>query len=329
MNKVFLFSTLLLFTVSCTTVQQTTEQPVPASYQSALTWPAWYDYSATDTVTILSYNLEHFVDDYDNPYIDHPRENNPEGMEERRQLLAELLRNVDADILVFQEFESKSYMMALLEEYVPELGYMVYGGSESPDWYMNVVVASRIPLGIFYSYSTANTPIVGLSDADGTPSSQTFTNNRMWSVDVMVSPDYEFTLTGVHLKAGRGERNENWRHGQMELLRRHYEQMLFLNPERNILAVGDFNATPDSWELARFLGEGTGVEFIDPLAGTEIYSHSTSNPRWRIDHILPNIFMLPEIVEGSIQMASPLTDEEMIKLSDHYPMVVKIIPTDR
>lgn len=299
------------------------------SYLNTMEKPNWYNDSEVDTLKILSWNVEHFVDDFDNPYIDNNREDNPpENMEERREMFAEVLRIANADIVVLQEFESDSYAKQLAENYFPELGYQVFAGHESPDWYMNVVVMSRIPLGIFHSYATASTPIAGEVDDDGNPASQAFTNNRMWTVDVLVNPEYNFALSGVHLKAGRGERNENWRIGQMDLLRSHYATILASQPQRNILAVGDFNSTPDSRELLHFLGEGSDVEFIDPLAGTDTYSHPADSAFWRIDHILPNTNISNEIVPGSVEVNYYFSPDSMASIADHLPITIEIIPSD-
>lgn len=322
---------LSLFTLILLTGCANNENNSPSSdsYSNALADPLWYNSNDYDTVKVLSWNAEHFIDSHDNPYVDNNRENNPpENMDERRELFAEIIKKANADIVVLQEFESDSYAQQLAEQYFPELGYQIFAAHESNDWYMNVVVMSRIPLGLFHSYSTSNTPIVGQTDDEGNPASQSFINNRMWTADVLVNPTYSFALTGVHLKAGRGDRNENWRLGQINLLRAHYKQLLELDPNKNILAVGDFNSTPDSDEFKTFLGAGSKVEFIDPLAGTNIFSHPADSAFWRIDHILPNNNMQPEIVDDTVLVNYFFSPDSMEIAADHLPMSVQIIAKD-
>ena len=53
-----------------------------------------------------------------------------------------------------------------------------------------------------------------------------------------------FLLTGVHLKAGRGERNMAMRKGQINLLVTPFNWILHENPEENMMVAGDLNATP-------------------------------------------------------------------------------------
>lgn len=320
-----LFIILLFLIAGC---QADSSNPENNTTQSQLIWPEWY--APEDTVRVLSWNVEHFVDDFDNPYIDNRRENEPPSdMQERREQLAKVLKLADADIVVFQEFESSSYAQLLAEEFFPELGYQVFSGLESDDWYMNVVILSRIPLGTFYSYATSNVPIIGQQNDDGSPASQTFINNRMWSVDVLVNDNYDFNLTGVHLKAGRGERNEYWRLGMINLLRNQLSKFVELDHDQNLLVVGDFNATPESPEFQSFLGDSTDLRFIDPLAGTGIFTHPADSLFWRIDHIIPNEFMMPEIIPNSVQVFTPFSPDSMNFIADHLPMIVDIVASEQ
>jgi len=326
----YIFSIALLFTTFTACQLKGGNQTFTDTFPNHTFTPHWYDPADFDTVTILSWNVEHFVDDIDNTYIDNPREDNsPANMEERRQLLADALKAIDADIVVFQEFESDSYAERLAEQYFPELGYREFTALESPDWYMNVVLMSRIPLGVFYGYSEVHTPVIGQTDDEGNLEYQNFVNNRLWSVEVLVNEKYDFILTGVHMKAGRGDRNEQWRMGQVNMLRAQFQRFLHLDPDQNLLLAGDMNATPGSEEFKTFLGTGTQVEFIDPLAGTGVFSHPADSAFWRIDHILPNSQMIKEIIPGSVQVLYPFSKDTMAAIADHLPLIAKFITKEQ
>jgi len=323
---------MIIVTTACN--QSETETLTAQNYSESIATPDWYNASSFDTVKVLSWNVEHFVDDFDNPYIQNRRENEPsEELKKRRTLLAEAIKRADADIVILQEIESQSFVQQFAETYLSEMGYQAFVAAESPDWYMNVVAMSRIPLGMTYSYANAHTSYQEESDDDSTKMEekiQNFTNNRMWSVDVLVNPEYSFTLTAVHLKAGRGERNASWRTGQMSLLRSFLAQMLQINPQRNFLIAGDFNATPESEEIQYLLGnESDRLSFIDPLAGTNIHSHPSDSTFWRIDHILPDKNMFPEVVNGQTQVIKPMAGDTMAQISDHLPLMVKIVAEDQ
>lgn len=298
-----------------------------------LATPDWYDPQAIgDTLTVLSWNVEHFVDTFDNPYTNNRREDeaSAEVMEARYQGFVDILKRVNADVVVLQEFESASFAQALAQERFAELGYQLFEGHESTNWYMNVVVMSRVPLGTFYSYSPWTLPVEGQTNEDGSAAVQNLVNNRMWTVEVLPKSDYQFALTGLHLKAGRGERNEAWRMGQVNAIRAQLARFKQLNPDWNLLIVGDLNCTPDSPEFQELLAnEGSSLQFMDPLAGSGVFSHPADSVFWRIDHILPDVAMLPELVNGSVQPFTPFSPDSMAAIADHLPMVAKFVLKDQ
>lgn len=305
-------------------------KPSQAHYalQSSIAWPAWYNPSEMDTLTIVTWNIEHFVDTLDNPYIDNRRESEPpEDIKQRHEQLAKALRVINADVVVFQELESDSFLRKFAEDNLPDMNYQIFAALESPDWYMNVVMMSRIPMGMFYSYAHINTPIPGQTDDEGNPASQTFINNRMWTADLLVNEHYRLTITGAHLKAGRGERNRAWRMGQIALLRNHLNGLMIHNPTRNMIVMGDLNTTPASPEFKKLLGEAT-PKFIDPLANTNIYTHPSDSTFWRIDHILLNRQAKNELIPESVEVIWPLPKEQMIQISDHLPLKANMVAID-
>jgi len=324
MRNFFLFS--VLFIGSCTGMQTVTEPGEGASdrWHSAQT-PEWYNPSDFDTLSVLTWNLEHFVDEHDSPYINHPRENNPgEATAQRRQMLAEALTILDADIVVFQEVESAPYVQEMAQNDFEELGYQLITALESNDWYMNVVIMSRVPLRLTYSYGNFYT---FRRDDDGETEYQNFTNNRMLSAEVAVNNNFHFFLTGVHLKAGRGEENARWRMGQIEVLRDHYRQLLDEDPDTRILLAGDLNIIPGDPEFDLILGQDTDVRFIDPFEYVQSYTHPADNPARQLDHILPNENMMRDLISGSALVALPFSPDSMRAISDHLPVLMKFDTT--
>lgn len=301
---------------------------LPVSAGMAL--PPDYVYPAGDTIRVATWNVEHFVDAYDNPYIQNEQENAPdETMAERRRLFAEAIRLLNADVVVLEEFESAAFAEALAKEHFPEMGYRFFAGTESPTWYQNVVLMSRLPLGVVRSYVNVTTPVEGTLDDEGRPAAQNLTNNRLWIADVLARPGYTFALAGVHLKAGGGPRNAGWRSGQIRFLQTEFARLLALDPSTNLLVAGDFNTTPDSDEFRLLLNAEGPIALVDPLAGTDVRTHPAEAPTRRIDHILVNPNMLPELVPGSVRVATPLPIEQMAQTSDHLPVVATFVARDR
>ncbi len=322
MSKITLYCTaLLVFLGACSTPSNL--------HRKGTAVPKGYSDRVGDTLKILSWNVEHFVDAYDTPYTKNRREDNHATMQGRVALLVQALRQADADLVVLQEFESVQFLKQIAEDSLSDLGYKFFADHQSINWYMNVVVMSRVPLGIVYGYGAVTTPLTYKDEETGEEKyeTQSMINTRMWSVDVLVNPNYSFLLTGVHLKAGRGARNEAMRLGQIQFLKGQYERFLQEDKRKNILVVGDFNATPESQEM-RFMRNGGTVRFVDNL-DEKTFSHPADAPKWRIDHILPNKNMQPELVEGSLAVKYYFDKGIQRKLADHLPLVAEFVTKDR
>lgn len=288
---------------------------------SPIVVPVDYKYSTDSTFKLLSWNAEHFIDPYDDPYIDNERENNPpENMPLRVNLFLKALKMANADIVLLQEFESAKFLKQLAADSLAEMGYEFFADIPSHGWYMNVVVMSKFPMGIIRGYGAATTPLPGYTTPDGEKESQNSINTRMWSIDIFPTEDYSFMLTGVHLKAGRGGRNIAMRKGQINLLISEYNQLLKENPGKDIILAGDLNATPDSEELALLReSEGLKVHFIDAI-DTALYSHPAHSPSRRLDYILVNENMYSKAFADSLKIERFFTSDTMDIISDHLPL---------
>lgn len=320
---------LALLLPACAASSNTQSETRPPDAPSAATvLPEGFSYPEGDSLRVATWNAEHFVDTYDNPYIDAEREDDPpEAMSERRERFAEAVRRLDADVLVLQEFESAAYAERLAEERFPDMGYEFFAATESRDWYMNVVLMSRVPLGVVESYAGVTTPIPGQTTDEGEPAAQAFTNNRLWTADVLARPGYTFTLAGLHLKSGPDERDAAWRTGQIRFLRSQLSDLTSARPGANILVAGDLNSLPGSPELELLLNgeDGSGVHLINPLAGRETLTHPAGDLQRQLDYILVNEAMQPELADGSVHVASPLAPGAQAATSDHLPVVATIV----
>jgi endonuclease/exonuclease/phosphatase family metal-dependent hydrolase len=295
----------------------------PVDLRQAMVKPQDYVGHSADTFRVMTWNVAHFTDEYDDPNIDNEEENNPTSTSEEKILLfTDVLRLADADVVALQEFESVSYAIRLSGTEFPELGYRFITGVESPTWHQNTVVMSRVPLGIQYDFSQAVTPVEG-AFVDGVQDTQSINvNTRLSAVDVFVTEDYHFTLFNLHFKAGQRARDDGYRLGQAMLVRSVAQRFLTERPDARLLAVGDLNSTPGGVVLRRLLAESLGVPlFVDVLEDANIPTHSSLQPSRRIDYILPNPAMAADWVEGSMKVFAPLEAEKIGIISDHLPVV--------
>ncbi|WP_194973496.1 endonuclease/exonuclease/phosphatase family protein [Aquiflexum lacus] len=327
MNKLSILSLLLI--MSCAGTKTNTKFLNIGANEVVTVTPYDYSYPTDTTFKILSWNVEHFVDQFDDPYIDNAREDTPpENMELRRELFLKALKKADADIVVLQEFESAKYLKQLALDSLPEMGYRFFADIPSHNWYMNVVIMSKFPMGIMYGYGNVNTPLPNYLTETGVQESQNQINTRMWSIEIYPAADYEILLTGVHLKAGRSDRDVAMRKGQLNFLVSQFNRMLAENPDRNMVIVGDFNAIPTSEELSILINnDNLKNAFIDPI-DPEIYSHPANDLRWRLDYMLVNKNMHPEIIDNTIKVDNFFPADTMRIISDHLPITGSFLKKD-
>jgi endonuclease/exonuclease/phosphatase family metal-dependent hydrolase len=317
--------------------------PSPPEPDTGMALPPDYSFPDRDTIRVVTWNLEHFVDQRDNPYIDAGRENDPpSNMEGRVQRAARALRQLDADLVVLQEAESEAFLQTLVEDHLGDLGYRFFTSVESPSWYMNVVLVSRYPLGVVRNYADVTTPIADTYTDAGTPDAQSLTNHRLWMADVRVGPDAMWTVVGAHLKAGRSARDQNWRIGQIRFLHARLTHRIEDRPNLPVLIAGDLNATANSPELRLLLNSPDRpasdsiqsdairrrARLTDPLTGAPSPTHPSDDPARQLDYLLFNDPLADRLVEGSARVVRPLPDSIMAATSDHLPVVASFrLPT--
>jgi endonuclease/exonuclease/phosphatase family metal-dependent hydrolase len=293
-----------------------------------------YAYPPGDTVRVATFNAEHFVDAFDDPYVDARRENEADsaGVAEKQTRFAHLLRALDADVVSLQEVEGEGVIRAFLDAHVPEMGYRFVASADDADWYQNVVVISRLPLGPLTTFADAVTPIGGQTDGAGRPDAADLVNHRLFAVEVYARPGYAFTLAAAHLKAGRSDRDEAWRAGQAALLHAWIGRRYGAAAGRaNVVLAGDLNSVPGSPSFAALLnadGVLGPVPLADPLPDDGAFTHPADDPVRRLDHLLVSPGLRPEIVPGSVRVLRPLGGEGRA-LSDHLPVVLDLLARDR
>ena len=302
--------------------------------------PPNYDYPDDDTVQVVTWNLEHFVDGHDNPYIEADPENAPSPqMDDRVRRATRALRRLNADLVVLQETEGEAFLQTLAEEHLPDLGYRFATSVESPSWYMNVVLLSRYPLGVVRDYADVVTPITGQRADNGEPAAQSLTNHRLWLADVRVGPHRMWTVAGAHLKSGGSAEDRGWRVGQIRFLHAELARLTEDRPAAHVLVAGDLNSLANSPELRLLLNNPDRpapdslrtasiprrVQFADPMADRLTPTHPSDDPERQLDYLLPNTTLADRLVEGSARVARPLPPDSMAATSDHLPVTASFL----
>lgn len=330
MKQILIYLPLLVGILSCQAQEKKVlvqDTPVKAweslHDSSVIALPEDYEFTEKKTFTLLSWNVEHFVDSYDNPYINNKREDQPAAeLDEKRRLFVAALRKVNADVVLLQEFESEAYLMQLAQDSFPDLNYSFFASAESPTWYMNVVLMSRFPLGPLHAYGDVHTPVLNHLNQDGSRERQDHLNTRLWSVQFYPSAKERFWLNGVHLKAGRGDRNSGMRMGQVRFLQESFAQLQALEPDLKLIMAGDFNALPDSPEIQKLTDQSAAVPLFDLLDSNQL-THPADQPERRLDYILVNQNIKQGLDEHAIFLPAIFNADSMRTISDHLPVMAK------
>jgi endonuclease/exonuclease/phosphatase family metal-dependent hydrolase len=265
-------------------------------------------------VRIVSWNLEHFVDPYDDPYVDNEREDGS-ALKPAEQLadLAEAIRLIDADVLALQEVESDRAVKLFLDSHVQGHTYKYYACVPATEWYQNVVIASSLPIGTIFSLREREmTSTTGSTRSD--------INNRLAGAEILGPGDSRFLLANVHLKAGGGADNQEWRTLQVGLVKEFFAQQDLTAAGLPMLLVGDLNMAPANPEFATLAAEP--VPLTSPFAEWNFPpTHPSEAPTRSIDHIFMNDDMAAFYVPDSAAVALPITADRLSKISDHLPVV--------
>ena len=263
---------------------------------------------------------------------------------ERALELARTIREMDADIIALQEVESYESLQWFRDNYLADMGYR-YMASFDVGYYRAIEqsVLSRFPITntrIWPNMSVRDVERPGLGWAPVPDDLDELTYQRSpLMVEIQVNEDYSLTLFNVHHKAG-GQASMYHREAEAITLSGKVRQLMAAEPDRNIIVLGDFNAAPWDKSLRTYLEIG----LIDTQAhrntrDEEGALYKTHESNRVIDYILMNSAAHNELVIGSAHVfgrPAPPPQYDWRRdpyphgyASDHYPVIIDIVPADR
>ncbi len=301
---------------------------------------------APGTVRVATYNVENLFDGIDDPSLSGRNEDMDDATPPERLVeIAVALKKLDADVVALQEIESLDALKSFRDIYLKDLGYdhlvSIDAGDERG---IEQAVLSRFPI-------TASKNWVGKTLGGVHP--EKWGRNENWyagkpiafhrsplRVDVQVpagargnEQPYDFTLFVVHHKSG-GE-GDYWREAEARGLAEIVTGIQKNEPDRNLLILGEFNAEADARSVKTYLDMGFTDLFGQDKPSDQIISHESDR---RIDLILYSPTITPELVLNSrFVMGTPARLAQMSwrdppppgYASDHYPVVVDLVPVEK
>lgn len=280
---------------------------------------------------VASYNLEN--------YLDAAAGTRVAKSAEARSKIQECILAIKPDVLALQEMGGTNALLELRDS-------LKVAGLDLPHWEhmtgfdtnIHVAVLSRFPFAARIPHIKESFLLSG----------RRFQVSRGFAeVEIQVNPSYRFTLITAHLKSRRPipEADEAELREQEALkLREIIDARLKVNPELNLIVLGDFNDVKDSKSTRALIGRGRNALVDTRPAERNGDNQPNPNPRYepraitwthyygkedtysRIDYILVSHGMAREwIKEETYISATP----NWGIASDHRPIVATFEARDK
>lgn len=259
--------------------------------------PAARPYKGGGELKMATFNILNLFDDLDDPYRNDDS-TKPKGRDQLEHV-AEVLRQLDADVVALQEVESRGYLERFVEVFLAELGYEEVVHFEGNDQRgIDVCLLSRIPVGTVRSHRHLRFP-----GPDGKP--MRFERDLL-QVELLPDGAEPIEVWVVHLKSNYDGRAhaEPIRLSEAKAVRRLLDQRLEQDPKARIILCGDFNDTEDSDALKTLIGSGPRAmkSFADEVPKEQRITYNEEPYRTMIDFILASPALADRYVPGSFSI---------------------------
>lgn len=271
------------------------------------------------TFRVATYNVENWL------RMERQRRPDRPKPEPAKQAVLTVLAEVKADVLALQEMGDTNDLAEVADGLAAR--GLVYPHREwlrGADPVRHVALLSRFPITDRFSRSdytfTLGTNVIAFQ-------------RGVLDVNIRVHEQYAFRALVVHLKSRREVPEFDQaqaRLNEAQLLRAHIGKILKEDHERNLLAMGDFNDTPDSAPVRAVIGESPFQLVALPAqtgrgyTGTHLWR---GRREWsRIDYLIASPGMAREYVTGSARVGEHPASETA---SDHRPVWADFVAEDR
>ncbi len=332
-------------------------KPAPKAVQPAGIWYGTPNApkKSAGALRIAAYNVENLFDPLDDPALSGEYDDIDEVTSTARlEALAAAIHKLDADVLCMEEVESKTALEWFRDKYLSDMGYE-FVASEEVGYYRGVEqsVLSRIPIESVKIWSTERiddmqarmTPELAANLKENWAMPETgakpvthFQRSPLM-VDLRTKDGYAFAVMVVHFKAGAFDHQRELEALQTEAF---VAERLKLDPQLNLVVLGDFNGTPNDVNVKVLrqsaLGLRSGYDFrAQKDAAPSLYTTHASNRS--IDYMIMTPGLAEDVVAGSyfvlgtLHAASDWDYKKAAEIpppvgyaSDHYPISIEIRP---
>lgn len=200
-------------------------------------------HGSTATFTVATYNVQN--------YLDVATVTREQKSPASKAKVRESIRVMSPDVLALQEIGTTNALLELRDSLRAEgLFYPYWEHVRGFDTNIFVAVLSRFPIVARNPITNANFLLRG----------RRFMISRGFAnVDIEVNRNYRFTLINVHLKSRRATADANEaeiRAQEARILRQIIDALLNLNPNLNLVVLGDLNDSKNSIPVRTIIGRG-------------------------------------------------------------------------
>jgi endonuclease/exonuclease/phosphatase family metal-dependent hydrolase len=289
---------------------------------------------ANDTLCVMTYNIGYLSGMTNNLAV----ERDKELFETNQKRLQALLKDLRPDVCCFQEIDfhsSRSYYVDQLGEISKELNYPF--SSRVINWDKNYVPFPYWPPSMQFGEILSGQAIASvypikknesllLQKGDYPFYYNAFYLDRLAQVNILNIGDRELLVINVHLEAWDARAREI-QADQLIALFNKYEK------DYPILLMGDFNSTPPGAEkpymIEQTIEKILAIDGMKSVISDSLYlsdekdyfTFNTIAPYIKIDYIFYN--------EKKIKLIDARVVKEAKDISDHFPLVAKILLLDQ
>jgi len=242
--------------------------------------------------------------------------------EASKQALRQTIREIDADVLVFQEMGPIEYLFELQRDLKSEgLAYPYSALMRGPDEQRHIAALSRVPFDGVHEHTPLRFTYQG-----------GFADVKRGLLELrFATPAGPLALWAVHLKSRYMDNKADpesaiRRTGEAMRIREFILQRIADTGTEHYLVLGDFNDTKASPPI-RYLMQSGNLQISELLPASDsrnehwTYHNARDDTYWRVDHILVSPALLPFVKNGAAQISdSPQTHTA----SDHRPICVTL-----
>lgn len=255
-------------------------------------------FGTQSTFEMSTWNIEHF----------------PKKGQESVTTLTRLIKELEIDLIAFQEIDNEEYFWIMLDS-LPD-----YNG------FCSSYPKDELKLGLIYNQnliSVSNLQQLFIDDTYNFPRPPLYAFIQIKKGNVIA---FNFSLINIHLKAFHDSLSILRRKNAVSKLKHLIDIRLLTSSDKDVIILGDWNDDLSDEEdeniFSPFLTDSMNYSFLLPAENPQI-----SYPAWqsRIDHILITNDVKTEYKNGLTEVLQPDTefDGYFDIISDHRPVAAK------